>query len=84
MKRVVSLEFNRLIDYYADAAELDIPEENTPREKKEGERSHNRNRKTAPGFSRLRINLGKADGFYPNTLIDMINRNIPGRIAIGK
>ena len=84
VKRVVSLEFNRLIDYYADAAELDIPEENTPREKKEGERSHNRNRKTAPGFSRLRINLGKADGFYPNTLIDMINRNIPGRIAIGK
>ena len=84
VKRVVSLEFNRLIDYYADAAELDIPEENPPREKKEGERSHNRNRKTAPGFSRLRINLGKADGFYPNTLIDMINRNIPGRIAIGK
>ena len=84
VKRVVSLEFNRLIDYYADAAELDIPEENTPREKNEGERSHNRNRKTAPGFSRLRINLGKADGFYPNTLIDMINRNIPGRIAIGK
>ena len=37
-----------------------------------------------PGFSRLRINLGKADGFYPNTLIDMINRTIPGRIAIGK
>ena len=84
VKRVLSLEFNRLIDYYADAAELDIPEENTPREKNEGERSHNRNRKTAPGFSRLRINLGKADGFYPNTLIDMINRNIPGRIAIGK
>ena len=46
VKRVVSLEFNRLIDYYADAAELDIPEENTPREKNEGERSHNRNRKT--------------------------------------
>ena len=37
-----------------------------------------------PGAFYLRINLGKADGFYPNTLIDMINRNVPGRVAIGK
>ena len=28
--------------------------------------------------------MGKADGFYPNTLIDMVNRNVPGRVAIGK
>ena len=80
VKRVVSLEFNRLIDYYADAADLDIPEENTPREGK----SKERNRKATPGFTALRINLGKADGFYPNTLIDMVNRNVPGRVAIGK
>ena len=84
MKRVVSLEFNRLIDYYADADELDIPDDNTPREAKTKERTHSRNRQATPGFTRLRINLGKADGFYPNTLIDMINRNVPGRVAIGK
>ena len=84
VKRVVSLEFNRLIDYYADADELDIPDDNTPREAKTKERTHSRNRQATPGFTRLRINLGKADGFYPNTLIDMINRNVPGRVAIGK
>ena len=32
----------------------------------------------------IHSNLGKADGFYPNTLIDMINDNVKGRVAIGK
>ena len=35
IKRIVSLEFNRLIDYYRDTPDLDIPDENT-RKPKEG------------------------------------------------
>lgn len=85
VKRVVSLEFNRLIEYYADAPELDIPEDSKKMQKQGEEKTRGRSRKPTPGFTRLRINLGKADGFYPNTLIDMMNRNISGRrIAIGK
>ncbi len=86
VKRVVSLEFNRLLEYYAGAKDLDIPEESKKlTEKSSSDRQRGRTHKPASGFTRLRINLGKADGFYPNTLIDIINRNITERrIAIGK
>ncbi len=84
VKRVVSLEFNRLLDYYADATELDVPSENGSWEKGEKEGGRTRRRERSSEFSSLRINLGKSDGFYPNTLIDLINKNIPGRIVIGK
>ena len=85
VKRVVSLEFNRLLEYYADAVELDVPEESKKEKPAQEKRQRGRSRKAAEGFERLRINLGKADGFFPNTLIDMINRNTSGRrIVIGR
>ncbi len=85
VKRVVSLEFNRLLEYYADAVELDVPEENKKEKPAQEKRQRGRSRNAAEGFGRLRINLGKADGFFPNTLIDMINRNTSGRrIVIGR
>ncbi len=86
IKRVVSLEFNRLLDYYRDAEELDVPEErSSKKETRRGERdSVKKNRSAQSGFTRLFINLGKNDGLYPNTLIDMINRNIGGHVVIGK
>ena len=84
IKRVVSLEFNRLLEYYADATDLDIPEETPKKEKTPEKRPAEHNRRATAGFCRLRINLGKVDGFYPNTLIDMVNRNTSGRrIVIG-
>lgn len=86
IKRVVSLEFNRLLDYYRDAQELDIPEERSQKkEKKRGESDEvKKSRGSQPGFARLFINLGKNDGLYPNTLIDMINRNVGGHVLVGK
>ena len=33
IKRIVSLEFNRMIEYYKDSADLDIPEERRPRDR---------------------------------------------------
>ncbi len=84
IKRVVSMEFNRLIDYYRDAPELDIPEERKPKgEKKEGK--GRRDVRTAEtGFERIYINLGKAHGFFPPNLIEMVNAFVPGRVAIGR
>ena len=65
IKRIVSLEFNRLIDYYADASELDIPEDRNTKDRgnQRGERTRGKARKAEEGYSRLFINLGKADGF---------------------
>ena len=90
IKRIVSLEFNRLIDYYRDTPDLDIPDENTRKTKegtsaKEGKKGRNKDIRTAEeGFERIYINLGKAHGFFPPNLIEMINTLVPGRINIGR
>ena len=86
IKRIVSLEFNRFIAYYRDAEEIEIVDEKKKkREDREPRRGDNFSRTSGEnGFTRLFINLGKIDGFYPNTLIELINNNVGGRIRIGK
>ena len=88
IKRIVSLEFNRLIDYYKDADEIQVIDERSSRKDERGERSGNAKRGSGQasqaGYSRIFINLGKADGFYPNQLIDLINSHAHGKIQIGK
>ena len=88
IKRIVSLEFNRLIDYYRDTPDLDIPDENTRKPKegnfaKEGRNGRKKDIRTAEaGFERIYINLGKAHGFFPPNLIEMVNSLVPGRVNI--
>ena len=90
IKRIVSLEFNRLIDYYRDTPDLDIPDENTRKPKegnfaKEGRNGRKKDiRTTEAGFERIYINLGKAHGFFPPNLIEMVNSLVPGRVNIGR
>lgn len=89
IRRVLSLEFQRLLDYYKDAPEIDIIDEK-PSKKERGERSSrsekDKDRRTAEkGMERVYINLGKNDGFYAGNLIDMLNRNIEGqRVDVGR
>ena len=87
----MSLEFNRLIDYYRDTPDLDLPDENTRKPKaenggaQEGRKGRNKDSRTAEeGFERIYINLGKAHGFFPPNLIEMINSLVPGRVNIGR
>ncbi len=90
IKRVVSMEFNRFLDYYKNAPEVAQPNasEKGGKEKKDrkdrkerGERS----RKAEKGYTRLFLNLGKTDGFYANQIIDLINHAVKGeRIQIGR
>ena len=76
------MEFNRFLDYYKNAPEIDQPSSNEKgkekKEKKKGERPERRERsRTAEkGYTRLFINLGKTDGFFPNQVIELINRNL--------
>ena len=87
IKRVVSMEFNRFLDYYKNAPEIEQPNaENKKGERKERkERGGERSRKAEKGYTRLFLNLGKTDGFFPNQIIDMINRHIKKeRIQIGR
>ena len=90
LKRVLSLEFNRLLEYYKDAKVLDIVKD----DKKDGKGKRGGNdrstdekdrRVAEKGYERVYINLGKADGFFAQNLIEMINKEVKGsRVDIGR
>lgn len=88
LKRIVSLEFNRLLDYYKDAPEVIDYEEKKPKKAeknaKTAQRADKDRRVAEKGFERVYVNAGKADGFYPARLIDTLNQNMDGRIEIGR
>ena len=48
-----------------------------------GERGARGSRKAEAGYSRLFINLGKDDGFYPGEVMQYINKHVEGRQAVG-
>ena len=84
LKRVVSLQFDRFLDDYRNGEDIIDPVS----ERETGfERSGKRGkREEYPGnYTRLFINLGKSDGFYPEQLIELVNSNTKGRkVPIGK
>lgn len=91
LKRVFSLEFNRLLEYYKDAPVIEHIDEKSKskKEKKELERPKTeaeKDRRTAErGMARIYINVGKGDGFFAGNLIDMLNHNLPGaRVDVGR
>lgn len=94
LKRVLSLEFNRLLEYYKDAPKIDFIDEKADRKGRKGEKSDHakpkndkeKDRRTADrGMARIYVNVGKADGFFAGNLIELLNRNIPGnRVDVGR
>lgn len=89
LKRVLSLEFNRLLNYYKDAPAIDFIDEK-PSRKDRPERAPrsdaDKDRRTAErGFARIYVNAGKADGFFAGNLIDLLNHQVPGqRVDVGR
>ena len=91
LKRILSLEFNRLLEYYKDAPNIDFIDEKPDRKGKDGERKERRtekdkDRRTAEkGMERIYVNAGKNDGFYAGNLIDLLNHIVPGkRVDVGR
>ncbi|MDE6484563.1 MAG: DEAD/DEAH box helicase [Duncaniella sp.] len=92
LKRVISLEFNRLLDYYKDAPTIDFiddkPSKKQRKESKKGEPRSDaeKDRRTAErGMERIYVNVGKRDGFYAGNLIDMLNHLVRGkRVDVGR
>jgi ATP-dependent RNA helicase DeaD len=94
IKRLISLEFNRLIDYYQDAVDIEAPQEGWKKQEKNNKERRGRERQDAgkgsgraseKGYARLFINLGKTDGLGPQNVIGLLNDNVPGRkIAVGR
>lgn len=91
IKRVVSLEFNRLIEYYQEAEEIEQPSGKRGERSQKGNRYENRKKRgdTGPrtpekGYSRIFINIGKTDGANPSNLMGFINDHVPGKVRIGR
>lgn len=88
LKRVLSLEFNRLLDYYRDAPTIDFIDEKPRKDKKDRQprTDKEKDRRTAEkGMERVYISLGKNDGFYAGNLIDMLNHTVEGkRVDVGR
>ena len=93
VKRVLSLEFNRLLEYYKDAPKIDFIDEKPKKEKKERKEKRgkdgagdDKDRRTASkGMERIYINVGKRDGFYAGNLIEMLNSLVGGkRVDVGR
>ncbi len=89
LKRMLSLEFNRLLEYYKDAPQIDFIDEKPKKERKEKAKprsAEEKDRRTADrGMARIYVNAGKNDGFFAGNLIDILKHVIHGpRIDVGR
>lgn len=92
IKKFVSLEFNRFLDYYKNTPDLNVPDSGKKRgdQRERGGKSERGGKRAEEGFTRFFINLGKTDDLKPVDIIGMINdytgmRNIDiGEIDIKK
>lgn len=93
VKRIVSREFGRFLNYYANAPEIVQP--TATRNGKKGERNENKGerrraerqngpRQAEAGYKRLFINLGKRDNYYAREIINLVNRYVKGKVQIGR
>jgi ATP-dependent RNA helicase DeaD len=87
IKRFVSLEFNRFLEYYKNAPDLNVSDE---RDSGNRERERGGRRASSSDFKRLFVNVGKNHGLNPQRLMGLVNeatgeRNIEiGRIDVMK
>jgi ATP-dependent RNA helicase DeaD len=85
IKRFVSAEFNRFLEYYQNAPDLDIPDHREARRPTQRSDGGSRGRASGGSFTRFFINVGHADGIRPQTLMSLINQHTRNReIQIGK
>ena len=94
IRRVVTREFGRFVEYYSNAPEPEPVVERGQRttdnrQRSEGKRQRREKgdgpRKPEQGYARFFVNRGKRDGFYAAQVIDMVNRHVRHeRIEMGR
>ncbi len=83
--RMVALNFNRFLDYYKDAIDLNVTEKDEKKDRKERKKERDHQDET---MKRLFFGMGKNDHILPQKIIGKINdvthsKNIPiGRIDL--
>lgn len=87
LKKIVSAEFNRFLEYYRDAPDLNKMSKKKDRDNDDSDGGRRRRRKgyeVADNMTRYFINQGKKDGFSPKILMGMINSNLGASPEIGQ
>ncbi len=69
LKRFVSLEFNRFLEYYKNAEDLNIPEKSKERRSDDRRAGGNKSGERM----RLKMNMGNSEGITPKRLLGIIN-----------
>jgi ATP-dependent RNA helicase DeaD len=94
IKRFVSTEFNRFLQYYENAPDINVDESisepgsfNRKDKRRTNDRQEGAGRSKKRGgydFSRFFFNLGKKDGINKRKIIDMVNQHLPNKnVEIG-
>ena len=97
IRRVVTREFGRFVEYYSNAPEPEAVVEKAQRTKDNRQRTKGEDgprqrrekgdgpRKAEKGYVRFFVNRGKRDGFYASQIIDLVNRHVRHeRIEMGR
>ena len=84
MRRIMLMEFRRMLDYYESEEAIEEADDKGKLPTECKEKRDKRNAVAEEGMKRLFINFGKLDKMYPNKLIELINKCVPGRVKIGK
>lgn len=80
IKHFVSTEFNRFLDYYKNARDINIPDRGDRRNERRG-----RDERRRTPYTRLFINVGASNRLDPGRLIGLINQGLDsGNAGIGK
>ena len=83
IKRMVSLEFDRFLNYYANAPEIEEPK-TSHRETKSSRKKGGHDTQAEEGYVRFFFGAGKRDHFYAKEIIGLINRYTFEPVEIGK
>ena len=87
IKRFVTMEFGRFLEYYANAPHIEEPKANGKREdsgKPHKKKQNKRNGIAEEGYVRYFIPLGKKDKLYPRELLTLLNKCSRRPIEVGR
>ncbi|MBR6277860.1 MAG: DEAD/DEAH box helicase [Bacteroidales bacterium] len=87
IKKFVSLEFNRFLDYYRNAKDINVDERDDEKSKKQRKDKSLKDgfRERNTKYSRLFISLGSKDNIAPSKMMGFINRIVDNRdVSIGR
>ena len=86
IKRLVSMEFHRILAYYQDNEDIETIVEKSAKDKTQDDRPRGKSQNitTEEGFTKIYIGLGKMDGLLPKNLLELLNANVEGRVQVGR